>query len=149
MSHENCYRFRLRKILQTQVRAAKSGGCPSINRHITRVMGGGSRHLGWYISKFLAIGRCIFSQKSVFFRNFRDISNNITQKITSYCMFINKIPNNFQKIVQKFFASNKIKMNFALVPIHFKQSPKSKHNQHHHVPFNLRCTILLHPRWKS
>ena len=75
--------------------------------------GGGPRDLGRCISKFLEVGRCIFPQKRVFFRNFRDVSTNNTPKITFYCIFIYKFPKNFEKVLKNFQISKKVLKNFS------------------------------------
>ena len=67
--------------------------------------GGRPRDLCRSIFKFLAVCCCIFSQKWVVFRNFRDASTKTTPKITFYCIFINKFPKYFKKRAQNFFAA--------------------------------------------
>ena len=69
------------------------------------VIWGGSRHLGRSISKDFAVGRSIFSQKWVFFQNFRDISTKTPPRTTFYCIIINKFPKNFEPIAQNFCAA--------------------------------------------
>ena len=67
--------------------------------------GGGQGTLVDVSQIFWKLVDVFFSQKRVFFRNFRDVSANNTPKITFCCIIINKFPKNFQKSAQKFFAA--------------------------------------------
>ena len=51
---------------------------------------------------FWPLVEVFFSQKWVFFRNFRDISTNTTPKITFYCIFINNFLKESKKVLRNF-----------------------------------------------
>ena len=67
-----------------------------------RDIGGGGLGACVKVSQDSAVYRSIFLPKWGFFRNFRDIFTKTIPRITFHCIFINKLPKNFQKVLKNF-----------------------------------------------
>ena len=79
-----------------------------------------------------------FSQKRVFFRNFRDVSTN-TPKITFYCIFINKFPKMSKRVLKNFQNSKKVLKIFS-----------RRRRRRENPPFSIFCPpVNGTPPWRG